>query len=154
SAVSGQILTGSLSGAALTAWAQGVVDNIDLATDTVLAAHPVGMVVVGMPDVPITPAGRDNFNSPTKNARGENAVDVFNALFKPRARAPGQGFVDYAAARRDLFPGPLVVGGVNIDYINPSTAPTHFFQDGKLPAAVGNGLVANMFLEAVNRGYG
>lgn len=154
SAVSGQILTGSLSGAALTAWAQGVVDNIDFATDTVLAAHPVGMVVVGMPDIPITPAGRTSFNSPTKNARGENAVDVFNSLLKPEVLARGQVFVDYAAAMRDLFSGPLVVGGVNIDYINPSTDPTHFFQDGKHPAAVGNGLVANMFLEAVNRGYG
>lgn len=154
SAVSGQIINGSLSGAALTAWAQGVVDNIDLATDTVLAAHPIGMVVVGMPDIPLTPAGRDSFNSPTKIARGENAVNAVNSLLEPAVLARGQVFVDYAAAMRDLFAAPLVVGGVTIDYVNPSLDPTHFFQDGKHPAAVGNGLVANMFLEAVNLGYG
>ena len=47
-----------------------------------------------------------------------------------------------------------MVGGVTIDMVNASTDPTHFFQDALHPAAVGNGFLANVFLEAVDLGYG
>ncbi|MES1213241.1 MAG: GDSL-type esterase/lipase family protein [Singulisphaera sp.] len=154
SAVSGQILTGSLSGAALVGWAQGVVDNIDTAVDTVLAQHPVGMVVASMPDVPLTPAGRASFDSPTKLARGETAVNDVNTILLAAVQTRHLVYADLANALRYLDSKPLVVGGVAIDMLNPSTDATHFFQDGKHPAAVGNGLFANLFLEALNIGYG
>ncbi|MBI3837843.1 MAG: PEP-CTERM sorting domain-containing protein [Planctomycetia bacterium] len=154
SAVGGQIAGGSLSGPALTAWAQGVVTNIDTAMDTVLSAHPIGMIVAGMPDIPLTPAGRVGFDTPTKLQRGEAAVDLFDSLLLPEVLARGLVFVDFSKALRDLNAAPLVVGGVTIDMVNASTDPTHFFQDGKHPAAVGNGLVANLFLKALNIGYG
>ena len=154
SAVGGQIASGSLSGAALTAWAQGVVTNINTAVDTVLSAHPLGMIVTGMADIPLTPAGRIGFDTPVKFARGEAAVDLVDSLLLPEVLGRGLVYVDFAASLRYLNQGPLVVGGVLIDVVNPSTDPTHFFQDGKHPAAVGNGLVANLFLEALNLGYG
>lgn len=154
SAVSGQIASGSLSGAALTAWGQSVVDNIDTALDTVLSAGPVGMIVAGMPDIPLTPGGRAGFHTPASQLRGENAVNVVNALLEPEVLSRHLVFVDIAAALRYLNQQPLLVGGVTIDMVNPSTDPTHFFQDGKHPAAVGNGLFANLFLEALNVGYG
>jgi lysophospholipase L1-like esterase len=154
SAVGGQISSGSLSGAALTAWAQGVVTNINTAVDTVLSAHPLGMVVTGMNDIPLTPAGRVGFDSPVKIARGESAVDLVDSLLLPEVLARGLTYVDVAGALRYLNQGPLVVGGVLMDTVNPSSDPTHFFQDGKHPAAVGNGLVANLFLESLNLGYG
>ncbi len=126
SAVSGQIATGALNGAALTAWAQGVVDNIDTAIDTVLAQHPTGMVIAGMPDVPLTPAGQVGFDSPTKIARGENAVNLVNTLLKQEVLSRGLVFVDLAQAMRDLTSQPLVVGGVTIDMsiLTPTTPRT------------------------------
>jgi hypothetical protein len=154
SPVSGQIASGSLSGAALTAWAQGVVNNIDTAVDTVLLAHPLGMIVGGMPDIPLTPGGRVGFDSPTKIARGENAVNLVNSLLLAELTTRGQVYVDLAESLRAIDQAPLVVGGVLIDTVNPSSDPTHFFQDGKHPAVVGNGLVANLFITALNLGYG
>ena len=63
-------------------------------------------------------------------------------------------YIDFAGALRDLNAAPFVVGGVTIDMVNASTDPTHFFQDALHPAAVGNGFLANIFLEAVDLGYG
>ena len=44
---------------------QNVVNNIDTAMDTVLAAHPLGMIVAGIPDLELVPGGRAIFNTPT-----------------------------------------------------------------------------------------
>ncbi len=153
-AVGTSIADGSLAGPALTAWAQGVVTNINTAVDTVLSANPVGMVVAGLPDVLLTPAGRSTFDTPVEIQRGTEAVDLVNSLLMAEVLARGLVFVDLATSVRDINQAPLVVGGVTIDVVNASTDPTHFFQDGRHPAAVGNGLVANLFLEAANIGYG
>lgn len=148
------IADGSLSGAALNTWAQGVVTNIGTAMDTVLSANPVGMVVAGMPDVLLTPAGRSIFDTPAEIARGTAAVDLVNSLLLPDVLARGQIFVDLTSAMRDVNAAPLLVGGVTIDTVNASSDPTHFFQDGRHPAAVGNGITANLMLTAVNVGFG
>ena len=152
--VGASIADGSLTGPALTSWAQSVVDNIGVAMDTVLSANPTGMVVAGLPDILLTPAGRSTFDTPDEIAHGAVAVDLVNALLKPAVLGRGQVYLDLATASRDANAAPLVVGGVIIDTVNASADPTHFFQDGRHPAAVGNGLVANMFLSAVNIGYG
>lgn len=148
------IADGSLSGPALNAWAQSVVTNIDTAMDTVLSANPVGMVVMGMPDILLTPAGRSIFDTPAEIARGTAAVDLVNSLLLADVLARGQVFVDLTSAMRDTNAAPLVVGGVTIDTVTASSDPTHFFQDGRHPAAVGNGIAANLMLTAVNVGYG
>lgn len=152
--VATSIANGSLTGAGLTAWAQGVVDNIGVAMDTVLSANPHGMIVAGLPDIGLTPGGIAVFTTPVEFQRIANAADVVNGLLQEEVLARGQVFVDIAAAMRDLNAAPLVVGGVTIDTVNASADPTHFFQDLRHPAAVGNGLTANLFIEAVNLGFG
>jgi hypothetical protein len=152
--VGASIADGSLTGPALTAWAQSVVGNIGVAMDTVLSANPTGMVVAGLPDILRTPGGRAIFDTPAETARGNAAVDLVNTLLKPAVLGRGQVFVDLATASRDADSAPLYVGGVLIDTVNAGAEPTFFFQDARHPAAVGNGLVANMFLSAVNLGYG
>ena len=153
-AVGTSIADGSLSGPALTTWAQGVVSNINTAVDTVLSAGPLGMVVASMPDVLLTPGGRSIFDTPVEIDRGTAAVDLVNSLLKAEMLSRGVVYVDLTSAMRDINLAPLVVGGVPIDVVNASSDPTHFFQDLRHPAAVGNGLVANLFLEAVNVGFG
>ncbi|MEX2114069.1 MAG: GDSL-type esterase/lipase family protein [Pirellulales bacterium] len=153
-AVRTSIANGSLTGATLTAWAQGVVDNIGVAMDTVLSANPQGMVVAGLPDIGLTAAGQAAFTTSVEFQRIADAADVVNGILQTEVLARGQVFVDTATAMRDLNQGPLIVGGVTIDTVNASADPTHFFQDVIHPAAVGNGLTANLFLQAVNIGYG
>lgn len=152
--VGASIADGSLTGPALTSWAQSVVNNIGVAMDTVLSANPTGMVVAGLPDILRTPDGRSTFDTPAEIARGNIAVDLVNSLLKPAVLGRGQVFLDLATFQRDADSAPLVVGGVTIDTVNAGAAPTFLFQDGRHPAAVGNGLIANMFLSAVNIGYG
>lgn len=148
------ILGGSLSGAALQSWAQGLVDNIQTAMDTVLGADPLGMIVVGLPDITLTPGGRASITSEEQRLRGVAAVDLVNSLLEPAVLARGQTFLDAARALRDLNATPLVIGGVSIDTVNASSNATHFFQDSRHPAAVGNGVIANLFLEATNLSFG
>jgi|GEM_PF-1158603 len=152
--VASQVAAGTISAAALDAWAQGLVGNIETALDTVLAAVPTGMIVNGMADSPLTPAGRALFNTPEKRARGQAAVDLVDSYLEPAVLARGQVFVDYAGALRNLNAQPLFVGGVEIDTVTASRDPTHLFKDNVHPAAVGNGILANQFLAALNLGYG
>jgi hypothetical protein len=112
------------------------------------------MIVTGMNDIPLTPGGRVGFDTPVKFARGENAVNLVDSLLKPAVLGRGLVFLDVANSLGYLNEGPLYVGGVLIDVVNPSSDPTNFFQDGRHPASVGNGLVANLFLAALNIGYG
>ncbi len=153
-AVGANIASGALTGPALETWAQGVVNNIGTAMDTVLSAGPLGMIVTGMPDILLTPGGRAVFDTPAEIARGEAAVDLVNSLLKPAVLGRGQVYVDLATANREANLVPLVVGGVTIDTVNASSDPTHFFQDNRHPAAVGNGIIANLFLTATNMAFG
>ncbi len=148
------IASGALSGAALEEWAQGLVDNIMVAVDTVLGANPAGMIVAGLPDITLTPAGRPVFSTAQTRARGVAAVDLVNSLLLPQVLDRGQAFIDTAAALRDLNAAPLTVGGVLIDTVVGDPDPTHFFQDGRHPAAVGNGIFANLMLTASNIALG
>jgi len=152
--VGANIASGALTGPALDAWAEGVVNNIGTAMDTVLSAGPEGMIVTGMPDVLLTPGGRAVFDTPAEIARGTAAVDLVNSLLKPAVLGRGQVYVDLATANREANLVPLVVGGVTIDTVNASSDPTHFFQDGRHPAAVGNGIIANLFITATNMAFG
>ncbi len=153
-AVAADIIDGSLSGQALTDWANNVVSNITTAVDTVLAQHPTGMIVSGITDMALTPGGRSVTGNPLALQRAETAINLVNSLIEPEILQRGLVYVDLADVLRSLNATPLVVGGVTIDMVNADSDPTHFFQDSVHPAAVGNGLVANLFLSAVNIGYG
>lgn len=148
------IATGTLAGAALDAWAQQRVTEILTAVDTVLTANPTGMIVSSIPDMTLTPAGRPIAAVPLFDQRVDFAIDLVNSLLKPEVLSRGLVYLDFAQAMRDLDASGLVVGGVTIDMVNASSNPTHFFQDGLHPAAVGNGILANLLIEAANVGYG
>lgn len=153
-AVATSIATGTLSGAALTNWANGVVNNILTAVDTVLSANPTGMVVSSIPDMTLTPAGRQIGSVPIFLERGLAAVNLVNSILRPAILERDIVYIDFAQAMRDLDAQPPVVGGVTINMVTASTNPTHFFQDNLHPAAVGNGIIANVMMAAANIAYG
>lgn len=148
------IADGSLTGPALTAAATSVVANIETAMDTVLAESPLGMIVVGLPDLLLTPGGRALFNTAPEQVRGNAAINEVNAIMLPQVLDRGQVFVDAAGSIRALNQSGLVVGGLPIDLVNPGASPTFFFKDSVHPNAIGNGVIANLMLVAVNKGYG
>lgn len=147
-----QIVTGSLN---VPAWAHGVVNNITTAIDTVLAQNPAGMVVMSLPDMTLVPGAQSyTGGNPALAQPVIDAVDLVNSLLKQEVLDRGLVFVDVATAMRDFNAAPLVVGGVTINTTTGSSNPTHFFQDSIHPAVIGNGMFANLFLTALNVGYG
>lgn len=154
-AVALQIASGALSGAGLTTFVNGIVNNMATALDTVLSAQPTGVVVVGLPELMLTPGGRAIFDTPTEIARGRIAIDQTNAAIQNMATARFLPVVDIARAQRDIEALPsFLVGGVTIDRVNASSNPHNLFQDAIHPGAVGNGLLANLFTAGMNFAYG
>jgi phospholipase/lecithinase/hemolysin len=132
-------------------WANGVVSRILTAVDTVKNAGAKGMVVMSLPDMSLIPgaASYRPFAAPVVSA-----IDLVNEMLKQEVLDRGFVFVDAAQAMRDMFSSPLVVGGVTINTQTGSSNPTHFFVDNIHPGYVGNGIFANLFLTALNLGYG
>jgi len=155
-AVGSAIASGALSGSDLADAQTYVLQNTETAIDTVLAAHPTGMIVSSLPDALLQPGGRAIFDTPAEIARGVAAIDGYNAQLKAMVLGKGQVFVDLAGAMRDMnLNAPLIVGGVTIDLVGKNASdPRYFFTDDLHPGAVGNGVFANLMLTAVNIGYG
>ena len=53
-----------------------------------------------------------------------------------------------------MAPERFVVGGLAIDRINPGVQPDRFFVDALHPGTVGQGLIANAFLDTINTRFG
>lgn len=145
--------SGALSGAALVNFESNVVSRIQTATDTVLAADPTGFALVGIPDITLTPAAYLLGATPEQLAPMVSAIDDTNDMLRALAESRQIVFVDCTAMMRDILLGPLVVGGVAIDTTTIGDA-THFFRDEIHPGAVGEAIIANMMMTAVNMGYG
>ncbi|MEQ9379459.1 MAG: hypothetical protein RJP95_01240, partial [Pirellulales bacterium] len=121
-------------------WADGVVDRMMTAVDTILAESPEGMVVAGLPDMTLVPGAASYAYIPGLAAPVVSAIDYTNALIKEEVLSRGQVYLDVASLMRDLRTEPFVVGGVTIDMVTGSnTDPTHFFADDIHPGFVGNG---------------
>lgn len=146
-----QILLGQLNP---TTWANGVVDRLLTAVDTVLAENPVGMVVAGLPDMSLTPGALESGYPPALFVPAVNAINQANAMLKAELLARNLVYLDVAQFMRDVNDEGLVVGGVTINTTEGDPDPTHFFQDNVHPAVVGNGIFANIMLTALNDAYG
>lgn len=146
-----QIVAGTLN---VPVWANGVVNRIMTAVDTVLGAGADGMVVVSLPDMALVPAAKQYGLPPALLTPISNAIDVVNAKLKAETLARDLVFVDFAGAMRDLNANGLTVGGVSINMTDGNANPAYFFQDGLHPAVVGNGIIANAMMTALNLRYG
>jgi hypothetical protein len=148
--VATNILGGTLN---VPVWASGVVSRITTAMDTVLAQHPDGMVVAGLPDMRLVPGGL-SLATPELTVAIIDAIDVVNAQLKSAALSRGLVYIDVASAMQDLYYGGLTVGGVPINMTVGSSNPRNFFADNIHPGYVGNGYFANLMATALNVGYG
>jgi lysophospholipase L1-like esterase len=146
-----QMAAGTLN---VPAWAGGVVGNITTAIDTVLSASPAGMVVMSIPDMTLVPGFQQYAGIPGASANIAAGIDYANALLKQAVLDRGLVYLDFASAMRDMNAAPFYVGGQLINTLDGVDDPNHFFQDDVHPAVVGNGLIGNMMIAALNKGYG
>ena len=162
------IYSGTISSNQIKIQLDKIVANIALATRTVHAANPRGVLLVAMQDyitLPIIPELQFMLASPAASAGRQRTLDAFNYLndeLRKVAAQEGVPFFDYNAvmlaemnARRDSQ-GFLVVGGQRID-LNKRGNDPHFgiLDDGYVhPGTVLSGLSANVYIQAFNREFG
>lgn len=140
-------------------------DNLTTAVRTLMAANPSTRLVIGtLPDLRQLPAvatlaqipaisplfeaaaaSISQFNARVRALAAEDpthiAVADLDAMFKSAAQAAGAT-------------GKLNVGGQAIDVRTPGDAPTHLFlSDGVHLGTVGQGLIANLFLQTVDNAF-
>jgi hypothetical protein len=158
-----EIYNGTVSGAALDNKIAGVIDDITLAVDTVLAAGPVRVIVVELYEYTVDrPALLAAFPDPVRRQAVTDAVRRVNDGLATMAQPRGAvvlDFTTYGAAVINSADanGFIDVGGELIDTINPGNEPHHMnLDDGtNHGGTVGNGLFANgMFIEPVNAAFG
>ncbi len=144
------IANGSLAGGQLLQDQNLLESNIETAVNAVLAAG--GQVILG--------GISDQANSPgavadaTQKARLESALSTSEARLAAFAASKGIPFVDFYGLEKSVFDsGHFVVGGVNIS-LTAGTDSHDFFYDSVHAGIVINGEVANLWLQAMNEGYG
>lgn len=141
-------------------------DNLTTAVRTIMAASPnVKVAIATLPDIRTFPAvamlGGYPPLKPLIDAIGP-ALDKYNARVKAlAAEQPGQiAVVDLNALYTSLATataatGKLKVGNQTIDARTPSDDPRHLFlADGLHIGTVGQGLVANAFVQAYDSTFG
>ncbi|WP_165226984.1 SGNH/GDSL hydrolase family protein [Aquisphaera insulae] len=137
--------------------------NFTTAVDSLLAASPnVRVVVWTLPDVSTLPAIRQAvaampWLAPLRDA-GSRAVGTFNAKVTAiAASSPRIALVDLASITKQLAIAPSSVpfGGTTIDLTTPGNDYHHFFLSDQIHVGtVGQGLIANAFVNAVDARFG
>lgn len=146
-----QLAGGTLTAIQVQDFIDGRVANITTAADTVLAANPEGFILFGVPDVTLMPQA--NSLSPAQATRVRDAITAINLQLQTYALHQRITYIQTDLLMQSLLSsGPLLIGGVPVDVDNPGTG-AFFFRDGIHPGAIGNGLIASLFIEALNAGY-
>jgi phospholipase/lecithinase/hemolysin len=137
--------------------------NIETAITMLLAASPkVKLVVATLPPVGLLPIVMEAATTPEAQAlvaATDRAIGNYNDTIKASVAAAGPRvtLVDLAAATEQLASSPSEVpfGGITINLVTPGDSPSHFFlADGIHIGTVGQGLIANMFISAVDTSFG
>ncbi len=152
--VAQDIATGALSGPALTSFQNLVVGNIESAVTQVLNAG--GEVVLGgFSNITDSPAAAAIYANPTFRANLEGALSAADDQLIAFAAANGIPFIDFFGLEKMVYDsGSFVVGGVNINLHTVGPDPHNFFQDSLNAGTVIRGEIANLWLQAMNEGYG
>jgi hypothetical protein len=143
---------------------QALADVNTLVTN--IRATGSSLVLASIYDSGIIPWTRNNtgFNNPASRALVRTALVNYNQGLRAIAQANGIPFIDVFAfgeaifGRSDEAADPnrtLLVGNVSISVLqNGLAASNGFVQDGIHPHSVVQGIMANIFMEAMNQGYG
>jgi hypothetical protein len=146
----GSIATGSISPGTLSSDEDTLAAYIEGSVSAILAAG--GKVVLGGLSDQADSIGA--VSNPTDKARLEGAIAAFDARLAAFAASNGVPFINFYALEKSVFDsGGFVVGGVPIT-LTVGTDPHNFFNDPLHAGIVINGEIANLWLQAMNEGYG
>jgi hypothetical protein len=152
--VAAAIATGALAGPALTTFQNDLVNNITTGTNAVLAAGG-NVVLGGFSDIVAAPAAAAIYANPVYRARLEDAMTTADDMLVDYANSVGIPFIDFFALEKMVYDsGSFVVGGVDISLTTVGPDPHNFFQDGENAGAVIRGVIANLWIQALNEGFG
>jgi lysophospholipase L1-like esterase len=138
------------------------LNNIGSALNTILSASPtVKVVVATAANVAFLPEARAAVAAgllpqALLDAVGQ-AVDGFNSQLRVMAQASDRVAVaDIGGLMTHVFAmSKLKIDGIDIDRYTPEDDPTHLFlADGIHAGTVGQGLIANQFIRAMDEGFG
>ncbi len=157
------IYNGVISGQALTDKVNGMIANMTIAIDTVLAAGPEGFIVAQLVDYTLpSPTILANYPDPAKRQRVIDAVQLVNAGLVAVAQTRNIVLIDIQALSASIYGtidqnGFLNIGGELIDAFNPGNEPHHSILGDTSGHAgtVANGLFANLlFIDILNNSFG
>jgi hypothetical protein len=157
-----RIYDGQLSDERLQRKIQDAIDDVTLATDTVLDAGALGVAVFLFPHWNMDSRMEQQFSNDAGRQRVEDAIDEVNKGLKAMAAERNVLLIDPNDYVQELMSqldenGMLNVGGEWIDFINPGNEPHHARLADKSGHAgtVISGLMANKYLlEPLNAAYG
>ena len=151
---------------AITAAAGSVVANIETSVDTILAASPtVRVVIATLPPVSELPliadaetvASAAGLSGSVALVTAADAAEVqVNAAIKAFAATSARlAVADFAAAAAAFASPTYKVGHVTLSTTAPGDGPKHLFlADGIHPGTVGQAVLANTFVQAIDAGSG
>lgn len=156
-----EIYDGSMSDEALKKKVAGIVANITLAVDTVLAAGPVDMVMVNIGDIGQVPLIRTVYPDAAGRQRVTDAIKSINQQLATMAAQRHVKVVNADDFTLDLFNkidliGDLPVGGESINVLSMGNEPHNWRLEDSAghPGTVISGLMANfLFVEPFNSAY-
>jgi PEP-CTERM motif len=148
------IANGTATPAQQTSFQNGIVTNIETAANTVLTAGIGGLMLGSVEDVTLTPEVASTDPDPATVARLQASVSAVNTQLLAYSQANAIPFVDFYSLGDAILAGGLVVGGVSINLAGTGSDPHDFWVDNLHPGIIGNAILGNMWMEAMNLAYG
>jgi lysophospholipase L1-like esterase len=133
----------------------GIVSNVETATNTVLNAGVQGFLLGSVPSFLIEPAAAPVLTVPDFANQLYDSQVAINSQLVAYADAHHIPFVNFFGLESAVAnSGQLTVGGVSISLTTTGSDPHDFFEDGLHPGFVGNAIISNLWMEAINVAYG
>jgi lysophospholipase L1-like esterase len=148
------IATGALSGASLAAYQAQVAANITTAVNAV-RAEGAYVVLGGFADILHSPASASILANPVAADRLANALADGRTLVSNFAVANNIPFIDFYALQKEVYDnGSAQLGGVDLILSGYGSDPHYFFEDPFHAGIIVRGAITNLYIEAINQGYG
>jgi hypothetical protein len=148
------IAQGTATPSQQTSFQNTIVSNIQTAVNTELTAGIQGMLIGSVEDITLTPTGQ-SLGDPDAIARVQASISAVNSQVLSYAQAHHLPYVNFYGLGDDIYAsGHLTIGGVNINLTGSGSDAHNFWIDDLHPGIVGNAILGNMWMEAMNIAYG
>jgi Ca2+-binding RTX toxin-like protein len=148
------IYNGTWSQAEIDAHVSTVVGNVTVALTTI-DTNDARLVLSNIVDYGLAPATQTAFPDAAKRQLVTNVIDEVNTELLDLAQQSGIPLVDMSSVAADLLAGAsITVGGVTFNNSAGIDVQNIFVEDGIHPHTGASGIIANVYLQALNSAYG